>query len=303
MKDNGYSCSGSQVVVVAGMQNAYPRPTDSYVDEHVLGLTSSDSNQRHVHRAYQKSDSYCMTASIQTSPTSRPCRYYWVLLMLRKDGWKSFAWVIQPAPRRTKVRDDGSSSLGYAKKSLMTDVLLLMPTWISTTHFHVQQFCASAHCPSWSTGQVCVQWDAWTPLHDKLSGQPKLRLYLVQIFAEHGQRCQFPWHLWYPELAFRYFMARSYANTSSLDKLFNSFFFLIKPEEFCLPICTPGKWTPAGVWLFQLRNSFHWAERCILILTSFYLCIGNNREWQTIFMWRVYSPVIEEIFSVYLLVA
>ena len=43
------------------------------------------------------------------------------------------------------------------------------------------------------------------------------------------------------ELALRYLMARSYANTSSLDKLFNSFFFLIKPEEFCLPIYMPEK--------------------------------------------------------------
>lgn len=45
MKDDGYTCSETQLVVVAGMQKVYPWPTDNYMDEHVLVLISSDDNQ------------------------------------------------------------------------------------------------------------------------------------------------------------------------------------------------------------------------------------------------------------------
>jgi len=45
MKDDGYNCCGTHLSVVANMQKVYPWPTDSYIDEHVLVLPSSDNNQ------------------------------------------------------------------------------------------------------------------------------------------------------------------------------------------------------------------------------------------------------------------
>lgn len=72
-------------------------------------------------------------------------------------------------------------------------------------------------------------------------------------------------------------MARAFANTSGLNKLFNSLLFLIKPKEFWLLVHVPYKPTPV---LDQKQLSL---SREMYFVSSFDLCTQNKREWQTHF--------------------